>query len=62
MHGFLLHLDRDVLGDAKEKVESNARLAGKSGKGGHVSHSSPPATKSNQASEKPDAGRSSEAA
>ena len=33
VHGFLLHLDRDVLGDAKEKVESNARLAGKSGKG-----------------------------
>ena len=59
-HGFLLHLDRDVLGDAKEKVESTARQTGKSGKGGHVSNSSPPATKSNQASEKPDTRRSSE--
>ena len=54
--------DRDVLGDAKEKVESSARLAGKSGKGGTGSHSSPPAAKSNKASEKPDAGKSTEVA
>ena len=46
VHGFLLHLDRDVLGDAKEKVESSARIAGRlPGKGGHGSHSSPPAAK-----------------
>ena len=63
MHGFLLHLDRDILGDAKEKVESSARIAGRlPGKGGHGSHSDPPAAKSNKASGKPDAGRSSEVA
>ena len=63
VHGFLLHLDRDILGDAKEKVESSAKIAGRlSGKGGHGSHSNPPAAKSNKASGKPDAGRSSEVA
>ena len=63
VHGFLLHLDRDILGDAKEKVESSARIAGRlPGKGGHGSHSNPPAAKSNKASGKPDVGRSSEVA
>ena len=32
MHGFLMHLDRDILGDAKAKVESSA----KKWPGGHL--------------------------
>ena len=63
VHGFLLLLDRVILGDAKERVESSAKIAGRfSGKGGHGSHSNPPAAKGNKASGKPDAGRSSEVA
>ena len=62
VHGFLLNLDRDILGDAKAKVESGAKLAGRlSGKSGHSLQSSPPA-KSNKAAGKPDAGKSSEVA
>ena len=62
VHGFLLNLDRDILGDAKAKVESSAKLAGRlSGKGGHSLQSTPPA-KSNKAAGKPDAGKSSEVA
>ena len=62
VHGFLLNLDRDILGDAKAKVESSAKLAGRlSGKGGHSLQSSPPA-KGNKAAGKPDAGKSSEVA
>ena len=36
MHGFLMHLDRDILGDAKAKVESSAKVAWRSsGEGGY---------------------------
>ena len=53
VHGFLLHLDRDILGDAKEKVESNARIGGRlPGKGGHGSHSDPPAAKATRHQER----------
>ena len=50
-----------VHGDAKAKVESSAKVAGRlSGKGGHSLQSSSPATKGNKAAGKPGAGRSSE--
>ena len=56
VHGFLLLLDRVFLGDAKEKVGSSAKIAGRfSGKGGHGSHY-------NKTSGKTDAGNSSEVA
>ena len=52
VHGFLLNLDRDILGDAKAKVESGAKLAGRLyGKSGHSLQSNPPA-KSKQDSRK----------
>ena len=61
VHGFLLNLVRNILGDAKAKVESSAGVAGRlSGKGGHGLQSSSPATKSNKAAGKPGAGKSSE--
>ena len=50
VHGFLLNLDRDILGDAKAKVESCAKMAGRLyGKGGHGLQSSPLAAKGNTA-------------
>ena len=53
VHGFLMNLVRDILGDAKAKVESSAKVAGRSsGKGGHGSQSSPPAAKNNKAGKK----------
>ena len=49
-----------VRGDAKTKVESNARVAEwLSGRGGHDLQSSSPATKTQQGSRIPGAGRSS---
>ena len=63
VHGFLMNLDRDILGDAKAKVESSAKVTGRlSGKGGHGLQSSPYAAKSNKAAGKPGAGKSSEVA
>ena len=50
---FLLLLDRVFLGNAKEKVESSAKIAGRfSGKGGHGSHSNPPAAKATRHQER----------
>ena len=49
VHGFLLNLDQDIFGDAKAKVESGAKLAGRlSGKSGHSLQSSPPAKATKQ--------------
>ena len=63
VHGFLMNLDRVILGDAKAKVESSAKVAGRSsGKGGHGLQSSPPAAKGGKAAGKPGAGKSSEVA
>ena len=63
VHGFLMNLDRVILGDAKAKVESSAKVAKRSsGKGGHGLQSSPPAAKGGKAAGKPVAGKSSEVA
>ena len=53
VHGFLLLLDRVFLGDAKEKVGSSAKIAGRfSGKGGHGSHYRPPAAEATRHQER----------
>ena len=63
VHGFLMNLDRDILGDAKAKVESSAKVAGRSsGKGGYGLQSSPPAAKGGKEARKPGAGKSSDVA
>ena len=59
VHGFLMNLDRDILGDAK----SSAKVAGRSsGKGGYGLQSSPPAAKGGKEARKPGAGKSSDVA
>ena len=63
VHGFLMNLDRDILGDAKAKVESSSKVAGRSsGEGGYGLQSSPPAAKGGKEARKPGAGKSSDVA